>query len=273
MKIGIIRTSHNGLFLSRPVSGRRFVSFAAFVSLYSLMAALHYELAEDPGIAWHIISSIIGWTYFAAWSVSFYPQAILNWKRKSVQGLSLDFLNYNVLGFLCYSIFNLSFYFSKEIQDEYKRRNHEQANLVRANDVMFAVHAFLISSFTLLQTFIYKKEQGQRVSTLARIIICMIFIGIAVSIARVYFANAMWIDVMYYLSYVKLFISFIKYLPQAWLNYKRKSTVGWSIHNILLDFTGGALSIAQLLLDAALSGDWSGVSGVSNHNPFRVYSK
>ncbi|KAF7727541.1 hypothetical protein EC973_007414 [Apophysomyces ossiformis] len=62
----------------------------------------------------------------------------------------------------------------------------------------------------------------------------------------------MWIDVMYYLSYIKL---------GAWLNFRRKSTVGWSIYNILLDFTGGSLSIAQLLLDAYLSGDWSGVSG------------
>lgn len=26
---------------------------------------------------------------------------------------------------------------------------------------------------------------------------------------------AMWIDLMYYLSYVKLYISFIKYLPQV----------------------------------------------------------
>lgn len=29
------------------------------------------------------------------------------------------------------------------------------------------------------------------------------------------------------------------------------------------DFTGGTLSITQLLLDASISGDWSGVSGVS----------
>lgn len=45
---------------------------------------------------------------------------------------------------------------------------------------------------------------------------------------------AMWIDLLYYLSYIKLTISLIKYMPQALLNFKRKSTVGWSIHNILL---------------------------------------
>ena len=34
-------------------------------------------------------------------SVSFYPQAWLNWRRKSVAGLSLDFQLLNLLGFGC----------------------------------------------------------------------------------------------------------------------------------------------------------------------------
>lgn len=53
-------------------------------------------------------------------------------------------------------IFNLAFFFSSEIQEEYKRRNDGQENLVRANDVFFAVHALILSSFTLVQTYIYK---------------------------------------------------------------------------------------------------------------------
>ena len=30
----------------------------------------------------NIINQVIGWIYFAAWSVSFYPQVIMNWRRK-----------------------------------------------------------------------------------------------------------------------------------------------------------------------------------------------
>lgn len=101
-------------------------------------------------------SHVIGWAYFIAWSASFYPQAILNYKRKSVQGLSLDFIFLNVLGFLCYSVFNLAFYFSTSIQDQYRDRNDGQDNLVRSNDVFFAVHALVLSTFTLFQTFFYK---------------------------------------------------------------------------------------------------------------------
>ena len=32
------------------------------------------------------------------------------------------------------------------------------------------------------------------------------------------------------------------------MNFRRKSTVGWSIGNILLDFTGGSLSIIQVII-------------------------
>lgn len=69
------------------------------------------------------------------------------------------------------------------------------------------------------------------------------------------------IDVLYFLSYIKMTITFVKYLPQLRDNYRRKSTVGWSIHNILLDFTGGALSTLQLVLDCWDTRDWSGIVG------------
>jgi cystinosin len=52
-----------------------------------------------------------------------------------------------------------------------------------------------------------------------------------------------WIDLITVLSTIKVWISFAKYLPQAILNWRRKSTVGWSIQNIILDFTGGVLSL------------------------------
>jgi len=50
-------------------------------------------------------------------------------------------------------------------------------------------------------------------------------------------------------------------MPQVYVNYRRKSTVGWSISQILLDFAGGIMSILQLVIDASLQADWSGISG------------
>ncbi|KAF9207522.1 hypothetical protein BGZ49_000260 [Haplosporangium sp. Z 27] len=218
------------------------------------------ESASSQGYG-QLLSHIIGWAYFIAWSASFYPQAILNWRRKSVQGLSMDFIHLNVLGFLCYSVFNLTFFYSTEVQEEYRKRNNGQDNLVRANDVLFALHAFILSTFTLLQTFIYKRDESQKVSKPVKLLIAISIFGGAIVLGGAINGTSQWIDLLYYLSYIKLGVSFIKYCPQVYLNYSAQSTVGWSIHNILLDFTGGVLSIAQLVLDAYISSDWSGISG------------
>ncbi len=53
------------------------------------------------------------------------------------------------------------------------------------------------------------------------------------------------------------------WVSKAYLNYKRKSTIGWSIHNILLDITGGVLSLSQNMIDAlnCQPTNWSIITG------------
>jgi cystinosin len=66
---------------------------------------------------------------------------------------------------------------------------------------------------------------------------------------------------MYSLTTVKLLLTVFKYSPQAWLNYRRKSTIGWAIDGMTLDFIGGVLSLVQLVIDSASQADWSGITG------------
>ncbi len=44
------------------------------------------------------------------------------------------------------------------------------------------------------------------------------------------------------MGYCKAAITFVKYVPQVYLNYSRKSTVGFSLANVVLDLMGGILS-------------------------------
>lgn len=62
---------------------------------------------------------------------------------------------------------------------------------------------------------------------------------------------------IYFYSYIKIIISCIKYIPQLLLNYRRKSTDGWSIGYVLFDFIGGILSIIQMFFLAFNYDDWS----------------
>ncbi|KAJ1954571.1 hypothetical protein EC988_002363 [Linderina pennispora] len=167
-----------------------------------------------------------------------------------VEGLSIDFLVYNVYGFACYATFNTAFFFSDSIRDEYAKRNDGHQNLVRFNDLFFSYHALVVSIVTFVQSFLYKRAPAQESSLVVRVFFFATATG---AVLLSLFSTAY--NVVYFLSFIKLGCSLIKYIPQTFLNFRRKSTVGWSIHNILLDFTGGVLSFTQLILDAARSGN------------------
>ncbi|KAK9885592.1 hypothetical protein WA026_012350 [Henosepilachna vigintioctopunctata] len=206
------------------------------------------------------VSLVIGWIYFAAWSISFYPQIYINFRRKSVVGLNFDFLALNLIGFSLYSIFNIGLYFIDEIEEEYFARYPRGLNPVQLNDVFFAVHAAIATVVTIVQCFIYERDE-QRVSITAKGIITVFAVFLSISTILVFCNVISWLDLLYYCSYVKLTITLIKYIPQAYMNYRRKSTVGWSIGNIFLDFTGGTLSILQMILNAFNYDDWISIFG------------
>lgn len=160
------------------------------------------------------VSIVVGWIYFVAWSVSFYPQIAINYQRKSVVGLNFDFLALNIVGFAMYGIFNMALFWDPNIQDEYFLRNPRGLNPVLINDVVFAIHALLATAITIGQCFIYERGD-QRVSTTARIILGIFGVAIVVFGILVGTNVIQWLDFLYYCSYIKLTITLIKYIPQV----------------------------------------------------------
>ena len=98
-----------------------------------------------------IISKIFGWVYTICWSLSFYPQPLLNFRRKSTSGTTIDFPAINVLGFAAYFVSNAAFLYSPQIRREYALRHHGLTPTVQFNDLAFAGHAIIISAITLSQ--------------------------------------------------------------------------------------------------------------------------
>ena len=44
------------------------------------------------------LSAAFGWVYTLAWSASFYSQPLLNWRRRSTSGTTVDFPMINTFG-------------------------------------------------------------------------------------------------------------------------------------------------------------------------------
>ncbi|KAA3675636.1 cystinosin [Paragonimus westermani] len=226
----------------------------------------------------------VGWMYFVAWTISFYPQVFLNWKRKSVVGFNLDFLCLNLVGFLVYSVFNVALFASPVIKScvltfsltsiffTVQPSGGIRASASDRSDSRYGERYFLLctrishmwsdrrASTRLRKTPFYIRlfqRGGQRVSRVCITILCLIGVYCIIN-AIVAGANAItWLTFLFNISYVKLFITFIKYVPQAVMNCRRHSTVGWSIGNICLDLTGGTLSILQMFIVAYNFDDWS----------------
>ncbi|XP_045842301.1 cystinosin isoform X5 [Meles meles] len=149
------------------------------------------------------INQVIGWIYFVAWSISFYPQVITNWRRKSVIGLSFDFVALNLTGFVAYSVFNIGLLWVPSIKEQFFLKYPNGVNPVDSNDVFFSLHAVALTLVVMVQCFLY----------------------------------------------------------EAYMNFYYKSTEGWSIGNVLLDFTGGSFSLLQMFLQSYNNDQWTLIFG------------
>ncbi|KAM9461763.1 cystinosin [Clarias gariepinus] len=207
-----------------------------------------------------IINQIIGWIYFLAWSISFYPQAFENWRRKSVVGLNFDFLALNLTGFIAYSVFNVGLFWIPYIKEEFLKENPNGVNPVDANDVFFSLHAVVLTLIYICQCAMYERG-GQKVSKVAIFLLVVAwtfaFVTLFVAVAQ----KISWLTYLYYFSYIKLGVTLIKYIPQAYMNYQRQSTQGWSIGNVLLDLTGGSFSLLQMFLESYNNNQWKLIFG------------
>jgi cystinosin len=221
------------------------------------------------------LSFFLGWAYCFAWSASFYPQIILNFRRKCIAGCSLDYLMLNLMGYSFYSIFTCTLRWNATIRGQYN--DVYSSNLITMQDIVFATHGAMATAFTIYQCLIYDRKGTVLTPSIVKGVACV------VSFTAIYFVCVMmgggnygpevfhregshnvkffsWLCFVDWLSYTKIGVTFVKNIPQVLLNIKNKSTIGWSINQVLLDLLGGVLSTSQILFDGYTLG-WSGVLG------------
>jgi cystinosin len=207
------------------------------------------KMVEDDA-AWHstvlyYLYQSLGWFAFTVWSVSFYPQVILNYRRKSVTGLTMDFLLMNFTKHSMYLIYNASLYFSPVVQQQYREKYGETELIpVAPSDVAFSIHAVILTSFTLYQVAIY--DRGDQKASQTAVGLTAIAWGSAVIFLFIAWPKGDWLWLVSCFNIIQLIFTSIKYIPQAYFNYTRKSTIGWSIGNIILDMSGGLSNFAQM---------------------------
>ena len=210
-----------------------------------------------------VLSQMFGWIYFVLWTVAFYPQIYLNWKRKSIKGLSFDCVGLNLCGYIAYSIYNCCFLWSDEIHREYFKIHPSSTQIpVAINDAVFALHGFFFIFVIIVQIFIYGSE-GQSLTLPTTIGFVIGWTSVAVVTIVAACGKLMWIYVLYYLSLCKFVITVVKFSPQVYLNWKNKNTRGWSIVQVFPDLGGAIFSFLQMVVVSINTHDWNTYFGNS----------
>lgn len=154
----------------------------------------------------------------------------------------------------------MGLFWSSSVESEYFYRNPRNLNPVLINDVFFSLHALIASALITGQCIVYRRH-NQKISLTTKIILKIILILVTIFAGLSIGGIINWLDFLYFCSYIKLAITLIKYVPQALMNYRRKCTIGWSIGNVLLDFSGGLLSMLQMILNGYNFDDWISIFG------------
>ncbi|KAK4282293.1 hypothetical protein QN277_013689 [Acacia crassicarpa] len=212
-------------------------------------------MASWNSIPLQLLYQVLGWLTFVCWGIACYPQIILNFRRKRVVGLNFDFQILNLTKHTSYLIYNASLYFSTVIQKQYfDKYGSEQMIPVAANDVAFSTHSVIMTLIVLFQIAIYERGD-QKLSKPAIATVSLIWLIAAVCFF-VALSNHSWLWLISIFNSIQVCMTLIKYMPQAIMNFLRKSTDGFSIGGVLLDFSGGVFNYSQMAVQSIDQGSW-----------------
>jgi cystinosin len=157
--------------------------------------------------------------------------------------MNFDFVGMNLTGFLLYSMYNTYGYFV----------NQESTGRVDLNDIIFCYHALFATLLTVTQIMCFPFKNNKIHNPTLILLLFMwgtIIVYATLTLQLEVISPEPRLSVISFMGYYKLAISTLKYIPQFYWNYKRKSTKGWSIFNILMDLTGGLFSFLQMAVEA-----------------------
>lgn len=178
--------------------------------------------------------------------------------------MSVDFIALNIVGFSALVTSTALLVLNQGVRELYFKE-HNYYPLLTMADLIYSTHGLLLTLVYSSQLCLWgfrKRSIVLRRSTKLIIsgvlVICFLLYSIiGTNTIHQYTEDEQRIytllDLAITLSYLKMMISLIKYIPQLSHNIKRRSVVGFSMLTIFLDLTGSVLSISQLFIDSYIA--------------------
>ena len=171
------------------------------------------------------------------WAASYYILIYDIIKTNTGDGFSIDYQLLAISSSIYYAVYSISIVF-----------NGEQT-FITITDAIFAFHGVIAGIMVLIVTFVYPRNINKLdISVLAILMIGLSMILLYYLIG-IYGGYAPLNDLWLFIGISKVIITTVKYTYQVLLNYDRKSTYGFAIGNIYLDFFGSLASVIQLSIE------------------------
>ncbi|KAK4875901.1 hypothetical protein RN001_012323 [Aquatica leii] len=216
----------------------------------------HWQLVVDvyKYYSLYCISRILFWAYIILLTIAFYSQIVLNYKRKSVIGLSFDAILFFVVEHATFFIFYFGLNYLSSNQDDQFKAFPSYFLMLKQGSMIYNINGLVVISIITVQCFLYESG-NQKVSVYAKTVFTLILLFALFFMAWRGFRLTKWLNRVY--SFLVIIVSAFKFFPQIFLNYKRKSTKGLSMVFVNFKLLGGILILLQLMLDSFNFGDWS----------------
>eukprot|EP01060_Flectonema_neradi_P001312 TRINITY_DN10778_c0_g2_i1.p1 TRINITY_DN10778_c0_g2~~TRINITY_DN10778_c0_g2_i1.p1 ORF type:complete len:1337 (+),score=199.00 TRINITY_DN10778_c0_g2_i1:13-4023(+) len=190
------------------------------------------------------ISNVVGWICACVWTGSLATLAVSNELAQSTAGVAPDMVLYNALGLLCWTIYSIYFYVNSELGVP-----------VFVQDIVYSVTSYMVVIVFMFQIC---RFGSTGITTFAKLycfgLLSFLAKAALENVVSTSATNALFVS---QLARIHLACALIKYIPQVHYNYTRKSTEGYSITAVWLDFSGAVLLLLQMFFDGIIRHKWS----------------
>ena len=224
--------------------------------------------------------------------------ARLSASLRRISGLSVEYVAYQLTGFLCYTTFSVASPSTQTqphtvsaihpirpphsrcparcaayvLQTAAAESDPSVSVSVRVNDLAFTIHALLLTLVMVAQCFLYTRTRTPRLSPVHRYILFAMWVCVAFALLLASTSSIPWacvlpscpatqLTLLSTLGYTKIAVNLVKNAPQLYLNYRRSSTLGWSVEGVMADLVGATAAFVQQSLDVWNRDDWGMMVG------------
>lgn len=142
-------------------------------------------------------------------------QVIENAQRKSVAGLSADYLVYSMLGYTAYAAYTAALHFNPGVQTAYMAAHGGSPPDVQLTDFLFAGHALVLTLYTLYQCKLFSSSSSSsgasalQTSPVANVITAAVFAAVVAYSGHIGSTCGpddcdAWLPLLYLLGFIKV---------------------------------------------------------------------